>query len=496
MQRPYCLSKLLARVASAGVSLIFLSVHSALASTGISSPAVVIESTAPGTVDRSFDPGGGPDDDVNVLAIQPDGKLLVGGMFKTFNGAAVSPLVRLNTDGQLDASFDSRPALAADAAVFAIALQPDGRILVGGGGRTDTTLFPELPSFASPIFLRLNQDGSFDSTFNAGQRFLAVTGFAVQSDGRILIAGSFASDLPGVLRVLSDGSPDTNFAPVTVQNQILDTVVPGRVDRVLLAPDNKILIAGLFTLVNDVAASGVARLNADGTVDASFAPEGISWPLAIQPDGRIVARSGSSLTRVDSDGRPDPGFDAGSGLGAGSNSPPVTPNLTALAIQPDGKIVIGGLFSTVNTSPRQNIARLNPNGTLDTSFDPRDGIIQDTSAESARVNALVIQSDGRIVVGGRFTTVNNVPRRNLARLWGGEIASEKIALDGVHFRSDGSFEVDVLTTAGVSYGLQSKSDLSQSRWATILRATGDGGVLHLIDTNLPAPQRFYRLLLE
>ncbi|MDW8216285.1 MAG: delta-60 repeat domain-containing protein [Acidobacteriota bacterium] len=140
------------------------------------------------------------------------------------------------------------------------------------------------------------------------------------------------------------------------------------VEAVVVQPDGKVVLGGWFTRVNGVARSGIARLNADGTLDTSFG----------------AGQSGVSGGRF--------------------------PAVSAVAVQPDGKVVLGGKFTRVNGVARSGIARLNVDGTLDASF----GAGQSGVSES--VDAVVVQSDGKVVLGGRFTRVNGVARGGIARL--------------------------------------------------------------------------------
>src|SRR2546430_2502096 len=170
----------------------------------------------------------------------------------------------------------------------------------------------------------------------------------------------------------------------------------GEVAAVALQPDGKIVIGGDFTSVNGTARNRIARLNADGSLDSSFNPVlGVFSrvdAIAVQPDGKIVIGgvfSGINGTgrdcnaRINADGSLDSSFNPVLG---------VFSRVDAIAVQPDGKIVIGGVFSSINGTARDDIARINADGSIDSSFDPGLGQI-------GHVTTIALQPDGKIVIG-------------------------------------------------------------------------------------------------
>jgi uncharacterized delta-60 repeat protein len=160
---------------------------------------------------------------------------------------------------------------------------------------------------------------------------------------------------------------------------------------------------------------GLGRLNTNGTADASFNPTIFvdeAFDLAIQPDGKIIfvgtLRNNSNtsgprtcIVRLNSDGSLDPTFNVGTGF---NNFSP-----RALAIQPDGKVIVGGQFPSYNGVTRNNLVRLNSDGSLDAGFLTGSG-------PDSNVAQIVLQPDGKIIIGGRFNSYSGVTRRNLARL--------------------------------------------------------------------------------
>ena len=294
---------------------------------------------------------------VNAIAIDNDGKIIIGGGFEQVGGQARSRIARLNTDGTLDTSFNPN----ASSAVNAIAIQSDGKILIGGG-------FSKVGGVDRNRIARLNNDGTLDTSFNPNANG-NVRAIAIQSDGQILIGGEFTTlgSAPGTTRPriarlnVEDGTPDTSFNPGSGAND--------NVRAIAIQSDGKVLIGGEFTSVNGTTRNRIARLNNGGTLDTSFDP------------------------------------------GTGANN-----NVNAIAIQGDGMIIIGGAFRQVNSNSnnRDRIARLTTSGSLDAGFNPN------ASGSTGHVNAIEIQSDGKILIGGDFTRVGGTgadnQRNRIARL--------------------------------------------------------------------------------
>lgn len=260
----------------------------------------------------------------------------------------------------------------------AIALQPDGKIIL------------------APSRVRLNPDGSVDSTFNAPVFNSPGYSAAVQADGKIVFIGGFTTvggvRKNGIARLNSDGSLDTSF-----------DVGGGTSDANVIAfqADGKILIGGIFDRFNnDTTLSNLVRLNTDGSLDTSFA-KGTSvsstYALAVQPNGKILM-GGWGLARLNTDGSVDNSFNCQLGAVVG-----------VLVLQPDGKILAGGGFDHFGSQSVYNIARINTDGSLDTTFNTGSG--PDTG-----VSAIVVQPDGKVVIGGSFDSINGTFRSKIARL--------------------------------------------------------------------------------
>ncbi len=372
-------------------------------SSATSAPAVLTVNLA--TLDNTFNPGAS--NGVATLAVQPDGKILVGGSFTNLGGQPRNYIGRLNTDGTLDSTFDP----GANNQVISLALQPDGKILVGGS-------FTNLGGQPRNYVGRLHADGTLDNIFNPDANG-GVNSLAVQPDGKILVGGSFTT-LGGqprdrIGRLHADGTLDGAFNP-GAGNIVFSLAVQ---------PGGEILVGGSFTTLGGQPRDRIGRLHADGTLDGAFNPGAgnIVFSLAVQPDGKILTAGRFTslggqprrcIGRLHADGILDSTFDPGT-----SNSGPV--QVFALAVQVDGKILVGGPFNTLGGQQRSGIGRLHADGTLDGTFNP---------GATLNVSALAVQADGKILVGGTFTTLGGQPRDRIARLNNTGPATQSLSLDG------------------------------------------------------------------
>ncbi len=361
----------------------------------------------------SFDPN--INRTVNSIAVQADGKILVGGGFNMIGGVTRNSIARLNTDGTLDNSFNYNENVAS--AVLSIAVQADAKILIGGA-------FITLTGPTRRRIARLNADGTLDTSFTAiipSGSGDSVSSIAIQADGKILIGGTFSaiqgtgegSSTPrnNIARLNPDGSLDTTFDPDV--NMFINSVV--------VQADGKILIGGGFTSVVGTGGSSattrnrIARLNANGSLDATFDPNSNNTirSIAVQADDKIligggftsiVGTGGASSTtrnriaRLNADGTLDTAF-----------NPNSNGNVESIATQTNGNIVISGQFTTIGSSSRSRIAHLDANGSLDSDFDT--GL-----TNNGFVWAIALQADGKTLAGGFFDSIDNTTRNNIARI--------------------------------------------------------------------------------
>ena len=230
---------------------------------------------ADGSLDPGFQLGTGLNGPSFRVAVQSDGRILVGGEFTLVNGISRNNIARLNGDGSLDAGFN--PGTGADAPVSAIAIQPDHKVIIGGGFKT-------VNGVSQKRLARLNPDGSLDTSF-AGDLNNWVEVLTIGPDGRLLAGGSFSPPIgcptcKGIARYsLGGGTLDPSFTPVALNN-------PGSVFSMAVQDDDGILIAGSFSAQNlFTVQQNLARLNPDGTVDSGFWLAGVDgWVMAAAVD--------------------------------------------------------------------------------------------------------------------------------------------------------------------------------------------------------------------
>ena len=376
--------------------------------TGVAS----VSAAGAGSLDTTFNSGGaGADALVSSVVVQPDGKIVIGGDFTSYNGDAAAPdhVMRLNANGTRDTAFNSGGA-GANNSVNALAVQPDGKILIAG------TFNAYNGNAAAPDnILRLNADGSLDSAFNAGGAGAnnSVNALAVQQDGKIVIGGTFTAyngdtaAPDNILRLNADGTRDTGFNPSSARAN-------GPVYSLALQSDGKVLVGGeTFGFTGSMGApDNILRLNADGTRDTGFnpsggGPDGPVVGIVAQPDGKIVicgeffsyngdAAAPNRVLRLNADGSLDTTFDPGGGVDG---------TVSAVAVQSDGRVVVVGRFGSLsgNTTAPNHVMRLNANGSLDTTFNPGGDGADDAAS------AVALQPDGKILVGGSFTAYNGDP---------------------------------------------------------------------------------------
>jgi uncharacterized delta-60 repeat protein len=358
-------------------------------------------SASAGSLDTTFRPATNADQEIRVALQQPDGRILIGGLFTKFGDGPCRGIARLETDGSLDASFGA--TVRGD--LYALALQPDGKILLAGS-------LTEANGQPCRRIARLNPDGTVDEGFTskAGVN-KEVHAMAVQPDGKILVGGRFDT-VSGhrqnrIARFHAGGARDGTFNPGRGASSIVWSLA--------LQPDGKILVAGDFTSFDQKPWGRLVRLNPSGRADMGFAPgsgaDAQIFAVTVQPDGKIVV--GGDFTRFNLVERnriarlnPDGSLDGTFNPGAGPNT-----GIRCLALQPDGKILIGGVFTSVSGVARGRVARLNEDGSLDTGFNPGEGA-------SEVVHWVTPQRDGKVVVVGGFAQFDGKQYVRLARLRG------------------------------------------------------------------------------
>ncbi|MGI9055941.1 MAG: FG-GAP-like repeat-containing protein, partial [Pyrinomonadaceae bacterium] len=355
-----------------------------------------------GSIDETFQPNIGINQNANRIVFQPDGKILVSGFFAKANGITKRGLARFNPDGTLDNSFH-QTVFSSISTVSGLDLQSDGKILASEQG--------------SGKAVRLNSDGSLDFTFSNSSNTPDIKALP---DGKVLLALDSA-----LRRYNSNGTFDPGFSIGT----------NGVIRRIELQPDGKILIAGAFTTVAGVSRGRIARLNSDITLDTSFNPPGGANStindIDLLPDGKILI--GGSFTgvnfanrlrvaRLNSDGSLDTAFNA-------------SPNAEVSVVKGDsnGKVLIGGFFTSVNNQTRRYYSKLNADGSIDLSFNQGCGA-------NHPVFEIVLQQDNKILLGGNFYYVNGFSQAvGLVRLDN----STAVARTRFDFDGDGRADISV-----------------------------------------------------
>lgn len=344
---------------------------------------------------------------VLAVAVQPwDGKIVIGGDFSASAGAVTRQfLARLNPDGTLDASFNPAP----DGPVRAILVQPALKRLIVGGS------FGSAGGSPRHSLARLDPgDGSADG-FNPVSTAAPVTveSLALSADGLgVFVGGSFGE--------LAAGAPcPPNLAGIAAPAAGAGAVTWSYAGTALNGPVHTVLVQG-----GSVTAGGsflqplpyLVRFQAAGTPDGGFtppAPGGAVRSLALQVDGKLVVGGDFSggalgrdfLARLAPDGTRDDTFD-----------PRPSAPVSTVVLQPDGKILLGGSFGALGAGlVRNRMARVNLSGTPDARFNP---------SFDAGVRAIAVQPDGKILAGGEFGNAAGKPRTRLARLY-----AEQGALD-------------------------------------------------------------------
>lgn len=349
--------------------------------------------------------------DVLAVALLNDGRILIGGKFNYCNKIIDKGIVCLNTNGSRDSSFNKDTGF--DAAVQCSAVQTDGKTLVGG-------YFDNFQGVTQKKLIRLNLDGSKDTSFNPTSQFNdEVQSILLQADGKILVRGEFTdfenSGRNSLVRLNPDGSRDTSFRRSS----------EFAVEVMALQPDGKIIVSAFVDSYPYLPVRELYRLNIDGTQDISFTAgssddfnkTGISSIVA-QPDGKILVGGSFTtfnriaqnyLVRLNPDGSKDTSFDIGTLYDFAINVRNIT-------LQPDGKILVAGLFSPTTGDYQNYLVRLNSDGSKDSSFIQSVGFDNVRTGYGIEISSLVLQPDGKILVGGEFDTFQGIPQSRLTRL--------------------------------------------------------------------------------
>ncbi len=317
---------------------------------------------------------GGHMEAMDAMAVQADGKILVGGYFERAGGEGHGSIVRFQPDGSVDPSFGTK----AGGAVHGLAVQPDGKIILAGNFRT-------LNNNPSKTAGRIFSNGRFDSSFVVGSGGdLEARSIGLQPDGKVLISGSF-------LRF--NGFAHQRLVRLHV-NGAVDNTFQASFDwpptHLVAQPDGKILVGGAFNRANGTAQKCLVRLRPDGSLDSSFQPPTSFYTkaVALLPDGKIlIAASPGAVVRLNSNGSIDPTF---------QSVPLPNARLNALVVDSRARILVAGMFTALGNWPTDGVARLNSNGSLDRSF--RNG-----HPLERNVHRLAVTTGDDVIASGYFS---------------------------------------------------------------------------------------------
>lgn len=448
-----------------------------------------------GSLDGSFNAGGigfqmsfAGAGNVRALGIQSDGKIVVGGNFNVINGYIRFRIARLNTDSTIDESFQINTSGTGNSFTgitefHNIAVQPDGKLIVNGRFKY------MLNGVQKDNMVRLNSDGSIDSTFVVGIRLeeyfsCCVAGLnkpIIMSNGKILVGASRNSLLPNVAPIIfnSDGSVDTSFSSNLYPGSGLVYIMD-----IALQPDGKIIVGGYYWNTSNTPTSFLKRLNTDGSIDQTLQiPEELNKQikaLALLSNGKIliakydahpVAGARSQVLRLNPDGSTDNSFNAGSGAGG---------KINIILALPTGKIFVGGLFSDFNGQPQGNLAQLNADGSLaPVTYSFNDEVLN-----------LAVDNDGAVLVVGKFTnaTVNrgSVSRTAFLRL------IDAICPTHTRFDFDGDGRADLAAFTQSSGNWSILNSISNEMQTTQFGAIGDKTTVADFDGDSKADIAVYR----
>jgi len=438
---------------------------------GSSSPYIARINTN-GTRDTTFNIGGGFNGAVQDLKLQSDGKIVAVGAFTSYSGSTRNRIARLNTDGTYDTTYNIGNGLNQNG--FAVAIQSDNKAVVVGNSMTTYS-----GSAIGTGSLRINTDGTLDTTFNTGTGLTVTTrvGYAVdvQSDGKIVI-GHGATQYSGstvtrLMRLNTDGTVDSSFNPGSINNVVY---------AVKIQPDQKVLVAGGFTSVSGSTQTGIARILSNGNRDASYnVGAGINSAtinaingLSLDSTGNVyignsfTTYSGSTVNRfvkTSPSGTIDLTFNTGSVAFNGQSTRGFNGSVWTTLVS-GSRLYLGGAFTLYDAPPYNRIIKLDNTGSIDTTFNMGVGF-------GNTVYTMVTQSDGKLIVGGDFTTYSGSNATRFTRL---NISGTLDATFNVGAGPNGSVYDTVLQSDGKIVAVGAFTTYSGSSSSGIVRVNTNG----------------------
>lgn len=447
------------------------------------SPASAVRAASLGAVDQSFNPGQGADGTVTTIHLAADGSIYLIGEFLHFDGEGRTNFARLKHDGALDRQF--QPQSVGSLSGAPVTTQANGLALLGSPSKP-LRLLPDGSIDESFHFNRFLYP-RFDNAVNA---------VTMDPFGQVYVAGSFKNVIVGpgfpepekreqrlIARLNGDGIVDGFF-------KIPSWIVGEEVHALAVQPSDGRLLAGGYFKTN--ASSGnvligpsLIRFRADGQVDPSFQSAlpviGIVRHLELQHDGRVLfvrdplpSAPFRHFGRLNSDGTLDESFDV-----------QVIPDgsIYAVIVQGDGRVLIAGDFTTVNGLVRNRIARLLSSGQVDPAFDPGPG-------PNGPVTDLALDFDGKVLIGGTFTEVAGTPLNRVARLLADDNPPAPQLAQPI---LDGPVFLQFEAIRRKCYALEFRDSLETGTWQTLTEILGEHTTGTLLDRNPALGNRFYRL---
>ena len=341
---------------------------------------------------------------VDNLTLDSNGKTLLSGTFSTINGASFISLARISSDGTVDTTFNTNLGTGYNSNTIHTGVLSTDDIIVSGASTT-------FNGTAIPYLSKLSDTGTLNTTFNTnlGDGFSGVTN-AISIDTNDKIIVSFTSIIFNnnirrfIVRLNADGTEDTTFY------SNLGNGYNSQPTEIKLQSDGKILTGGGFTSLDGNTRNGLVRLNSTGMEDASFYTnlgDGFNdavTAIGIQSDGKILVggyftsldgNTRNRLVRLNSTGMEDASFYTN--LGEGFNGYP-----RIFIVQSSGRIIVGGNFTDVNGTTVGGLVALNSNGTIDTTFMTNFG----SGVNNGSIEGMAEQSDGSIILSGNFYGMN------------------------------------------------------------------------------------------
>jgi uncharacterized delta-60 repeat protein len=345
---------------------------------------------------------------LKALAIQPDGKILIGSSFLNVAGTTRRGVARLDVDGSVDTSFGDANA---NGDVVAIAVQADGKLLVGGD-------FDQIGGAARHYLSRLNANGTLDASFADPNLDAEVWSIAVQPDGKVLVAGDFqnvgSTAQKYVARLSATGALDTSFADPQLCCNVARSLA--------LQADGHVLVGGFFSQAGGASHFYFARYSSSGVFDAAFPaspPPGPLGGITVGPDGSIYVVGGSYPTSDNISARLVSKLTSTGALVGTYDDLHADCCANTFALQSNGKLLIGGNFQQLGDQPRHGLVRLNADGTFDGAFGDLAFSLNATNPNGS-LFGVAAQADGKVLAVGNFILVGTQPRQYAARVVTGD----------------------------------------------------------------------------